>query len=139
MGWPDCIVDRHLSKEEITSALSKYLSIPSEGIMVVEEVPGESIDVRVQLLCERTLIKGDFHLKLSFYPQNPALEQGNGDRFIDYLCETLHCKCLISDDSFDPYSMILVEAPSRHRQVFLDPDCLDQEPEEYIVKHVRQP
>ena len=137
MDWPDCIVDRALTDQEIAFALSGFLSLPRSAILIVEELAGAELSADVAVVCERFRTAGDFVSHLSFYPQNEQLAAHGGDEFIDFLCRTCQCRCLVSDSSLDPYSWILVDAVNPRRGILLNAERMDRKPEQYVIDRVR--
>jgi hypothetical protein len=102
---------------------------------VTSEIPGGALDKRIQLVVVRNRVRGDFRLSVELYPQAKELiERLDGLRLMDQLCASLRCKCLISDDSVNPYAMTLVEGPGVRRHVFLEADKLDLDVPEYVLK-----
>ena len=133
MQWPDCLVDRALTDQELITALSRYLSVEPQTILIVSEVPSTRIPPTTTMLCERRRTQGDFILKLSFYPQNEEIAASDGFQFIEFLSATKACRCLIPDTSENPYAMILVDGINRRRRVFLEVERMNLEPEEYVI------
>jgi hypothetical protein len=133
MQWPDCLVDRQLTDQELIAALSSYLSVAPSTILVVAEVPAYKLPNATTMLCERCPVRGDFVLKLSFYPQDDAIGAQDGCRFIEFLCARTGCRCLVPDESENPFSMILVEGIDRRKGVFLRTDAMALDPEEYVI------
>ena len=133
MAWPDCLVDRALTDQELASALGAFLSVQRSTILVVDDLASAALSPHINVICERSYTGGDFIMLLAFYPQNDKIEAGDGAEFIEFLCKTCKCRCLMSDDSLNPYSWILLDGTNRRRGVFLDVDRMDGEPEAYVI------
>lgn len=68
----------------------------------------------------------------SIYLDDSQLAQLDPKLIIKQFCCILHCKCLISDDSVNPFTMLLVQESKDIQPVALDPQRLDGN-EEYII------
>jgi hypothetical protein len=138
MSWPDLIIDRSVTDNELAVAIAKVLGIPRYAILVGNEMPEGALDEQIQLVCTTSRAGGEFRTAIALYPQSAYLIEGFSARkviqVIEELCAALHSKCLISDDSPNPYGMVLIEGPGVARRVFLDADKLDQDVPEYFVK-----
>ncbi|OCQ99773.1 hypothetical protein BCD67_15330 [Oscillatoriales cyanobacterium USR001] len=132
MLWQEILIDRPLTSEAITIALSELFSLPANAIAVVEDIATSESNEHTQIICERQPIKGEFVEKLSVYLLNAKLADNIDLKDIEKLCRLLHCKCLISDDSLNPFSMILVEDLGKNQIIFLDIERLEND-EEYII------
>lgn len=71
-------------------------------------------------------------MKLFIYVRDSKLAQLNPELIIKQFCCILHCKCLISDDSVNPFTMLLVQESEDIQPVSLDPERLEGN-EEYIM------
>ena len=71
-------------------------------------------------------------MKLSIYVRDSKLEQLDPKLIIRQFCCILHCKCLMSDSSVNPFTMLLVQESKDIQTVSLNPDRLDEN-EEYIL------
>ena len=74
-------------------------------------------------------LKGDFFWKLSLYlrclelDRYPLQERNVFEKF----CDLWKCQCLITDDSYNPYSMLLIKGSNQYHTVSMSPDNLDQD------------
>lgn len=108
MIWNDFLVDRNLSNDEVVATISQVFSVSSADVLVVDDIAEADVSERIRLLCERMSVQGDFSMRLSIYLRDSKLEQLEPKSIIRQFCGMLHCKCLISDSSVNPYSMLLV-------------------------------
>jgi DNA-binding Xre family transcriptional regulator len=132
MLWQEILIDRPLTSEAITIALSELFNLPANVIAVVEDIATSESDDRIQVICEKQQIKGEFIEKLSLYLLKAKLADNIDLQDLEKLCQLLHCNCLISDDSLNPFSMILVEASGKNQIIFLDIERLEND-EEYTI------
>lgn len=132
MFWNDLLVDRNLSNYELVTAISQIFNVLSAEVLVVDDIAEAEVSEDVRLLCERTPVQGDFSMKVFIYLYDSELKQLDSVSTVKQLCTMLHCKCLMSDDSINPYSMLLLQESENTQTAFLDPEKLD-EYEEYIM------
>jgi len=131
MLWEEVLVDRELTDDEVMTTMVALFAVSPDAVLVVDDITAANVSEKLSVVCERTPIRGDFSLRLSIYLHDPALEQLDRIAIVGQFCDLLHCKCLISDDSVNPYAMLLVEGSARQQPVFLDPERLDAE--EYVL------
>jgi hypothetical protein len=143
MGWKLFLVDRVLSNDEIASTFAEIFDIDSDNIMVieVEEETNDELPENIQMLCERSPVKGDFQICLSIYPQDDELEEvvkeNNDDtEVIRRFANILACNCLIVDphqeDLNDEDTCLFFQGVEGYvEEVDLDPEHLDKD--EYII------
>jgi hypothetical protein len=129
----DVLVDRKLTSDEIVSVLRQVFGLSSSEVLVVDEMPEEPIGNNVGLICERREVNGEFCLILSLYVQDGKFSHCNEADTIGRFCEISHCRCLISDNSINPYSFFLVQSPKGLKNVFLDANRLEDN-EEYTLE-----
>jgi hypothetical protein len=132
MLWQEIILDINPSYDELLKTLAKLFEVSSLEVLVIDDISDADISNSVQIICEKIPIKGDFYSKTSIYLRNPKLEQNANKSMIGEFCELLHCHCLISDDSFNPFSMLLIQDEEKQQLVFLDVERLDEK-EEYVI------
>ena len=142
MGWKLFLVDRDLSNHEIATTFAEIFEITEDDVIVFEEVEvfGDNLSDNIQLICERTSVKGDFQLLLTIYLQGYELEEiaeKMGElEIIGSFSEILGCNCLILDPSKDNLKdedscLFLQGLSNLIQEVFIDPDTLDNN--EYII------
>ncbi len=111
--------------------LSTLFKIRQQEIFITDDVCNLhlALDDSIKIVYEKTKIQGDFKIKISIYLKATNLERyGYGDRYIfARFCNLFKCKCLISDDCYNPYSWILLESNDRQYSVSLIPEKLDRE------------
>lgn len=134
MIW-ESLINRSLETNQIIETISKLFSISPEIILVTEDICelNLKLDDRIKILCEKSKVEGDFFTKLSIYFRSPEFNNldFNEQQFFGRFCHILQCQCLISDNSFNPYSMVLVEDIDQYRTIYLNEEYLDRE--KYII------
>ncbi|NET57174.1 MAG: hypothetical protein F6K47_13730 [Symploca sp. SIO2E6] len=137
MIW-EMLIDRNLTADEIATTISDLLLIPLADILVVDDITSVNIDLKTKVVCENTAIGGDFSMMLSIYLRDPNLGKLDIKASTGQFSSMLRCKCLISDESANPYSWLLIQGTTDCQIVYLDPDKLDEN-EEYLVKTIEVP
>lgn len=132
MLWQELLVDRELTAEKTAAAFADLFGVARAEVAVVESVAALEAAEGVKVLCERGTAGGDFPARLSVYVRDPALEGVEGRPLVERFSRRLGCSCLMSDDSPNPYSMLLVRPDGETRRVYLDTARLDER-DEYVV------
>lgn len=132
MIWNEFLVDRNLSKDELEATISQVFSVSPREILVVNDIAEAKVDKNIRIICERLPLRGDFLMRLSIYLHDSQLKQLDPKLVIKQFCCILHCKCLISDDSVNPFTMLLVQESKDIQPVALDPEKLEEN-QEYIM------
>ena len=125
MIWQDVIVNRKLTSDEVTWGICQLFSLESSEVLVVDDIYKAKISENVKVICESTSISGEFCMLISIYLRDPKLAHYSVRRTIGRCCKILNCTCLISDESNNPYSMLLVHSCKDYKKVFLDVERLD--------------
>ena len=118
----DFHIDRVVPDDELGAALSRVFDAPSIRLITELESPDDFNDV--ELLGVRWVNDGDFPLHVSIYPQKNVFEREPA--LAQKLCAALETRCLISDDSYNPCSWILVDAMNT-KNVLLDANRFDHD------------
>lgn len=133
MSLGDVIVERQLTDAEACAAIGTLFGLSDADILLVKdlnELPGKH--KQPQVLCQKwELSGGRFHTVLSF--QEGRFMELPGLPLAQKLSQVLDSNCLISDDSPNPYSWILVTPTGLVQPVGLDPVKWDREECELIV------
>jgi hypothetical protein len=134
MSLGDVIASRVLDAQEIQAAVSHLFGILPNVVLVVndlEELLEETVPDRRVMCHVSHLPSGAFRTVLSFHEGEfsalPRLET------VKRLCVILRCDCLISDDTLNPYAMVLVDRQGESVLILLDPDRLDEQ-NEYVIR-----
>jgi hypothetical protein len=120
--WEEVLVDRRLNNSEIVEAISSILGIDTHEITTFnfDEWPYKELPNSIRLICETTPYDhGEFPMRVSFYLRDTSINT-NRRKAMGQFCESLCCRGLISDDSIDQYSWILVHGPNSCERVLVD-------------------
>jgi hypothetical protein len=128
----DLLVDLDLTNYELVAAISQIFSVSPADILVVDDITEVEVSKHIRLVCERMLVQGDFSMRLCIYLHDSKLKQLDSKLTIKQFCGILHCQCLISDSSVNPYTRLLVRESGKIQPVALDPERLNEN-EEYII------
>jgi len=131
MFGEDILLGRALTNDEIVAALAAAFSVAGEDVTVVDGPIQGEVDADARIRCERFAVGGDFPTHLSVYLLDAALDVLDRMATVRHLCAELRTECLVSDDSVNPYTMLLVQAAGAERAVSLDPRRMDDD--EYVI------
>lgn len=133
MIWEDILITRSVSEREIAAALAAVFNIEQDRVMAIPGIfnyDGEVAD-EIGILCEHRPVTGDFVLHLSIYLRDDALEcfaeAHEVGVLVGQMCRIWSCAALVSDDSIDPYSWLLVRGPDDIQPVQIDSEILDDD------------
>lgn len=133
MIWQDMFINRVLTKDELSQALLKIFNVEIQQIcftksMFNDEPPLSETD---RILCESFICKEEFPFRLVIYLRDHQLLPKDDLIPIFEFSQLLHCFCIISDKSINPYSMILIKDNKTQEQIFIDlakyEDCEEYE------------
>ena len=121
--------DLHLEGEpspaEIRQALARAFGLDDERIRLVPEVCELPVPSPSTVACVVHSRGGQFRVSLEIYPGEPtAVPEAE---FASRVCRELGCRCLISDDSLNPYRWLLVTAEAEPQPVQVSPLHLDDD------------
>ncbi|XXT15155.1 hypothetical protein WME94_33385 [Sorangium sp. So ce429] len=136
MIWQDMLLEDRFSELDLSSALAVAFELPSGDVSVVyslEQLPsGVSVAAHVV-----ELHGGGFRTLLSIYVSK-AKASSNPVDVARSVCVCLNTRVLISDQSANPYTMLLIGASSEPVRVALDVQALDDRNEYYIARCMEQ-
>ena len=122
------LISRNISNSELKNILSKIFNVHRQKIFITKDVYDINIRLEddIEILGEQTAMKGEFLSKISIYLRSQNLKQKNlaEEKVFKDICNFIGCKCLISDDSHNPFTMILLDS-SNKENISLIPEDLD--------------
>lgn len=139
MNWEYVVADRDFTKAEIATVVSTVFSTPIADVLVLDDIADDTIAIsrNIRLICERQSVSGDFVMSISFYVHDPEIrqhaEQVGSEQIVGEFCDLFHCKCLMSDNSVNPYSWLLVEGVGKVHPVELNEHYLDADESRYVI------
>jgi hypothetical protein len=122
MMWQDVLLERAPDDSELRAALAEGFSIDESDVAVVHSI--EDIPAGYPVVAEVRDTEGDFKSAMSIYATD-ALKDAKPVHVVQHLCAVLQTIALISDESLDPYTMLLVGRGAEIRRVALDAESLD--------------
>lgn len=131
MNWHDILLEQCFDDITLQRALAQAFDVPSRSVIIVDSI--ENAPGGVCVVAEKTRTKGDFRCLLSLYVE-PTLAPKDPVEVTHRLCSNLGIQALISDQSPNPYSMILVNKTIGARPVALDAESLDVREEYRVVR-----
>src|SRR5688572_15116065 len=117
MIWQEILITRDVSEQEIAAALASVFNFPQHRVLVVADLGtyAGTLTDDIGIRCERRPVAGDFVLHLSIYLRDADFEQfveAHEDVvLVGRMCRIWDCAALVSDDSVNPYSWLLVRGP----------------------------
>ena len=133
--WEDILVDRPLAAGGLKSWLVAVFQVSPAAIVVAPVADHVLVTDDTAVLCEFAAEKGDFPFRVAVFTRRADLDEKDAAEAVDLLCRTFGVQVLMSDDTANPYRMLLVGPDGSRQVVHLDPDALDEE-ERYIVQRV---
>lgn len=127
MYWEDFLVDRPLGAAEISSWLQDVFGISEDEVLVQREEDTTSIPPEVRILSWYDEARGEFPFQIRIFTHDKRLDNVRSEPAIDELSRRYSVRVLVSDDTPNPYRMILVEPEGIRTPVHLDMDALDEE------------
>lgn len=125
----EALFNKNLDKSEIINALLEVFNLSSQKIFITDDVYSINVelDESIEVLCEKIDLKGEFSNRISIYLRSEKLEKLNyiEEEVFSQFCTMTNSECLISDNSNNPYKMILLKAQSK-KKVSLVPKDLEK-------------
>lgn len=131
MSGFDIVLEKVISKDELQKALAIIFNIQSDNIVVDEDYNSTPFigDIKIWAIINQ-YDGGDFLLNCSIYIRDSTLEH-NSTLLSKKLCNLLRMKGLISDDSPNPLTWIIISPDGSKKSVILDSDELDND--RYVI------
>lgn len=131
MNGFDLLVEKKLSSTQLQSALAILFNLEACNISITNDYPEKPFNDDIKIWCRINIYTGgQFPLGVSLEIFSTELE---GDRKLitKKLCNILNTRCLISDDSPDPFTWIMISPNGLEENIELDPDELDND--RYVI------
>jgi hypothetical protein len=136
MEWTilfDFIIDTITSNKDITSAISNIFSVQPGEIYVTFDITEERALLEdKKIIIEKNGVTGEFKMLIRLYLHDKLDGESSEKVIATKLCKHLKCRCLISDDSINPCTMLLINHHGETLPVSLDPQRLEND--EYYIK-----
>lgn len=106
-------VDKDIDNNELIDILSKIFDAHYQKIFITEDICDINLKLEdnIEIVCEKTAIQGEFLSKISIYLRSQNLKKKKlpESKIFEDICDSINCRCLISDDSYNPFTMILLD------------------------------
>jgi hypothetical protein len=123
----DVVVARDVDDSSVRRVLGAALGVPEDRIVVIADVsqypPRDSADVVVVA----SQVGGHFARILSIQSAQRTLDYDNELGPLQRFCDELDTRCLVPDDSVNPYSVWLLARGETPRRVGLVPEDADED------------
>jgi hypothetical protein len=116
--WQDILVNRILTKVELTDALCSIFQIESSKLIITPNIEDITVTDEAELICETRICKADYPVILSIYLKKEAPKDCRS--LTGTYCEILNCEAIVSDDSLNPFTMLHVMGIGRWEQISLN-------------------
>lgn len=132
MSGFDIALEKAPSKAELQNALVTIYNIQNENIVIDDEYDSEPFvgDVKIWVIINQ-YDGGEFLLNCSIYIRDEKLEQEDPIIVSKKLCQILNTSALISDDSPNPLTWIMISPDGSEKPVILNSDELDND--RYVI------
>lgn len=131
MSGFDIALEKVLNKGELQKALAIVFNIQSEDVVVDEDYDSDPFtgDIKIWAIINQ-YDGGDFLLNCSIYIRDSTLEH-DSILLSKQLCNILCMKGLISDDSPNPLTWLMISPDGSEMSITLDSDELDND--RYVI------
>lgn len=127
MYWEDFLIDRPLSVPELSAWLEDVFDVSEAQVLVQREDETTSVSPEVRVLSWFDDACGEFPFHIRVFTHDNSLDSIRPEPAIEKLSREHSVRALVSDDTPNPYRMILVEPSGSRTPVHLDMDALDEE------------
>lgn len=125
MFWQEVFLERLIKKHNLLSTLSYLFSISEKEILICSNIANCEVKKDIKVVCETSFVEAEFPLKICIFIKDDKIIPQNDILFVGDMAKNLQCKIVISDDSIDPYSMILIDSEQNYRNIRLDIEIYD--------------
>jgi hypothetical protein len=132
MAWNAIFINRKASPEAVVNAVGQLFDVDPQAIIITQHDRWRDYvdDPNMVLICDLTLIPGDFPLRLRILANRvhvPHIPPFTGEA-VGFLCELLGCQALAEpDEDDDDYTWLLVYDRHTMQRVSVNPERLDNE------------
>jgi hypothetical protein len=135
MYWEDVLVDRPMAVDEISSWLSDVFGIARKDIVVAPSEAQAPLPPETAVLAEFSAAQGEFPFHLQVFLKREDLATRDSTAALEKLSRDHGVRILMSDDTANPYRMLLLRPGGEKAVVHLDADALDDQ-DSYIVSEL---
>lgn len=126
----EALITKRINNEQLSEIISNILDISSQDILTINNIcdRGIAVNDNIKILVENDRAKGDFSTRICIYFRKLNFKdiKYSEEQFFRKLSQLLKCKCLISDDTNNPFTWILLDNNDK-QSVYLIPKYLDRE------------
>jgi hypothetical protein len=122
MIWQDVLLEQSFDDSKLRAALAKAFTLSDRDVAIVHAV--EDFPAGCPVVAQVRDAEGDFKSAISIYT-TAASSSANPVHIVQQICAELRTTALISDESLNPYTMMLVGQGGEVHRVELDAESLD--------------
>lgn len=127
----DVVVEDDRDDSSVRRAIGSALGVPESRVVVIADVSQYPNPESADVVVVTSLAGGQFAKVLSIQTSRRSLPYENPLDPMQRLCDELGTRCLVPDDSANPYSMWLVTRDEAPQRVGLAADELDED--RYVI------
>ncbi len=118
-------LDQPVERGAVPSLLAKIFGIAPSEVAVAAEAAQLPLEPR-RLSCIHRERRGDFPLSLELILDRTLAARCTELDVARWLVDELDCRCIVSDDSLNPFTWLMVEPGGLMFRVAVEPDALDR-------------
>lgn len=132
MYWEDLLIERPLSTEQLGDWLRDVFDVRFDEMVVAAESARAPISDDTAILAEYGPVAGEFPFHVQIFTRRDDLDAIPPGPAVDALARRYGVRVLLSDDTRNPYRMILLSPDGSRRAVHLDVDAIDDH-DSYVI------
>lgn len=121
----DIVAERRIDETTLRRTLAEVFSVLDQRIVAIGDVAEYPATDTADIVCVRTQVDGQFAEILSIQCDKLVLPQASVLEVFALVAARLQMRCLMPDDSLDPFMMWCSSAGMKPELVALDPLALD--------------
>jgi hypothetical protein len=126
MLWQDILFNRRITKEELAQTISSVFSIERDSITIVDSPDEIAEEPKGDILCVHIMTKGEYPMHVDICLDDKLVPNDDFE-VIRKMTSFLKCRCMVSDEDVNPYTMHEVDQQGNIYSVELDPEGMDRE------------
>ena len=143
MVWfgKDLLLANRKTYEEIKIAMCDLFNVKYEEVLIIPyieatlNIPEDTLEI-IKVMCEVSYYKAEFGMLLTIYIRDDKLIPEDYILCVGRLSEILNSNVLMSDESINPFSMLLVSGINLVKHVFVDMYKYDTSKKYYNLSEV---
>ena len=118
-------LDRRVERRRVAPLLARVFGVRADDVAVADDADQLPL-APPRLACVYRERRGDFPLSLELIPDATLVAESTEVEVARRLAGALDCRCIISDDSLNPFTSVMIEPGGLMYRVAVEPDALDR-------------